>query len=306
MFRSAASKVMWVGRATVFMVGLSVILAVVFGVASMASARNGDFLKLGTARNVATLPTTLVGKIVDGTKAALVVRNTGGGPAVELRNATGDPASDAERAPMTVDTRGRVVNLNSDMLDNKSSEEFADGVGGKALDASHADAADTAANAQNAAALEGKTASQFANATHPHSGADITSGTVAEARVDGTVTRDGEVMSIAKASDGAGSGLDADTVDGLESSAFMRGDVTKHEAGTAFDPTDVKSIHVSCPSGKRAVGGGALINTIPGTPIALKGDWPDTDGWTAYAQEMSPYESNWSVKAYVLCATTSP
>lgn len=290
MFRSAASKVMWVGRATVFMVGLSVILAVVFGVASMASARNGDFLKLGTARNVATLPTTLVGKIVDGTKAALVVRNTGGGPALELRNATGDPVSDAERAPMTVDTRGRVANLNADMLDGNSAEDFYV-TGQKVLDSEQ---------------LDGKDSTQFANASHPHSGGDITTGTVAEARVDGTVTRDGEVMPIVKANDGAGSGLDADTLDGLESSAFMRGDVTKHEAGTVFDPTDVKSIHVSCPAGKRAVGGGALINTIPGTPIALKGDWPDTDGWTAYAQEMSAYESNWSVKAYVLCATTSP
>jgi hypothetical protein len=30
MWRSAASKVMWVGRATVFLVGLAVILALVF------------------------------------------------------------------------------------------------------------------------------------------------------------------------------------------------------------------------------------------------------------------------------------
>jgi hypothetical protein len=32
MFRSAASKEMWVGRATVFLVGLAVILALIFGV----------------------------------------------------------------------------------------------------------------------------------------------------------------------------------------------------------------------------------------------------------------------------------
>ena len=36
MVRSAASKVMWVGRATVFVVGLAVIMALLFGVATMA------------------------------------------------------------------------------------------------------------------------------------------------------------------------------------------------------------------------------------------------------------------------------
>jgi hypothetical protein len=39
--RSAASKVMWVGRATIFLVGLAVILALMFGVASAALAGTG-------------------------------------------------------------------------------------------------------------------------------------------------------------------------------------------------------------------------------------------------------------------------
>jgi hypothetical protein len=43
--RSAASKVMWVGRATVFMVGLAVILALVLGVATTAlGATEGNFI----------------------------------------------------------------------------------------------------------------------------------------------------------------------------------------------------------------------------------------------------------------------
>jgi hypothetical protein len=42
MIRTAASKVMWVGRATVFLVGLSVILALVFGVATTAMGANGQ------------------------------------------------------------------------------------------------------------------------------------------------------------------------------------------------------------------------------------------------------------------------
>ena len=39
--KAIASKVMWVGRATVFLVGLSVILAVVLGVAATALAGTG-------------------------------------------------------------------------------------------------------------------------------------------------------------------------------------------------------------------------------------------------------------------------
>ena len=47
MLRSAASKVMWVGRVTVFLVGLAMILALIFGVASTALGANGDFFKVG-------------------------------------------------------------------------------------------------------------------------------------------------------------------------------------------------------------------------------------------------------------------
>jgi hypothetical protein len=58
--------------------------------------------------------------------------------------------------PMTVNSETRVDNLNADKLDGKSSEEFA-------------------------------------NSSHNHSGANITSGTVAEARIDGAIARDSEV-----------------------------------------------------------------------------------------------------------------
>jgi hypothetical protein len=45
MVKSTVSKVMWVGRATVFMVGIAVILALVFGVASAAfGANNQSFI----------------------------------------------------------------------------------------------------------------------------------------------------------------------------------------------------------------------------------------------------------------------
>jgi hypothetical protein len=45
----------------------------------------------------------------------------------------------------------------------------------------------------NADQLDGKDSTQLADATHSHSGADITSGTVAEARIDSAIARDSEV-----------------------------------------------------------------------------------------------------------------
>lgn len=128
MLRNAASRVMWVGRATVFLVGLAVILAVIFGVASTALGKNGNPFILGKATNTATKVTGLVGKIADTTKAALSVNNTRGGPALELKvgNPTATfPIQPNDVAPMTVNSTKRVDNLNADSLDGMNSTEFA-------------------------------------------------------------------------------------------------------------------------------------------------------------------------------------
>lgn len=82
-------------------------------------------------------------------------------------------------------------------------------------------AADGAGSTLDADLLDGQNSTAFAAASHNHSGANITSGTVAEARIDATITRDSEVMSIVTGADGAGSGLDADLLDGMNSSDFI-------------------------------------------------------------------------------------
>ena len=76
MIRSVASKVMWVGRATVFLVGLSVIGALVLGVATAALGANGDFFKVGRA-NFAS--------------AVSVLDKSGAGPALRLLVDSGPP-----------------------------------------------------------------------------------------------------------------------------------------------------------------------------------------------------------------------
>ena len=60
-----------------------------------------------------------------------------------------------------------------------------------------------------------------ARSDHDHRGQDIARGTVAETFIDQAITRDPEVFGLVTTADGPGSGLDADTLDGFDSSAFL-------------------------------------------------------------------------------------
>jgi hypothetical protein len=96
--RSAVGKVMWVGRATVFLVGLAVIVALVLGAATAAFGANGDFFKVGRS-NFAS--------------AVSVLDKSGAGPALRLLVDSG--------APMAVNSSTKVANLNADKLDGEDS-----------------------------------------------------------------------------------------------------------------------------------------------------------------------------------------
>jgi hypothetical protein len=125
---------MWVGRATVFLVGLAVILALVVGVASTALAANGQNFIIGnglpdTLKNIATLPTKLT------------MQGTASGPALQVtQQSTNSGAKGigvtvpAGKAPMTVNsTAGKATNLNADKLDGQDSTGFL-AANGKAAD----------------------------------------------------------------------------------------------------------------------------------------------------------------------------
>jgi hypothetical protein len=69
----------------------------------------------------------------------------------------------------------------------------------------------------NADRLDGQDSAFFRNASN------INAGTVNDANLPARLTRDDEVMPIVIAGDGTGSGVDADQLDGFDSSSFFRG-----------------------------------------------------------------------------------
>lgn len=118
MVRTIFSRVMWVGRATVFLVGLAMILALVFGVASSAlSATGGNFIlgKSNAARTVSKLTANIA-------NPALQLANNSTGAAATALNLTVAPG----QPPLKVnEAAGKATNLDADKLDGQDSGELA-------------------------------------------------------------------------------------------------------------------------------------------------------------------------------------
>ncbi len=149
---------------------------------------------------------------------------------------------DAEVFGIVTAADGAGSTLDADLLDGQSSGAFAgashahsgDDISSGTVDESVIDlliarvadvfdivlAADGSGSTLDADLLDGMSSGAFASSSHVHSGGDITAGTVAEARIDALLARDAEVFGIVTGADGTGSGLDADLLDGMSSSAF--------------------------------------------------------------------------------------
>ena len=118
MIRSAASKVMWVGRTTAAVVGLAIALALVLGVATMAlAAVPGDPLKLGKVNRINDALTTLIGS-----RSGAMMAIDNGSTATNARAL--DLRVEPGRAPMAVNSGKKVKNLNADKLDGTDSAGF--------------------------------------------------------------------------------------------------------------------------------------------------------------------------------------
>jgi hypothetical protein len=81
--------------------------------------------------------------------------------------------------------------------------------------------AGSAMSAGNADTVDNKHASDFAASSHSHDGSAIDSGTIADARIAVSIARDSEIMPTVLGSDGPGSELNADYLDGLSSGSFL-------------------------------------------------------------------------------------
>jgi hypothetical protein len=78
-------------------------------------------------------------------------------------------------------------------------------------------------------------------------------------------------------------------------------------AQTAADTLDVKVATAECPSGKKVLGGGALVASPPGghqIGVFIGDDFPRADGqaWTVTASESVENGAVWSLTAFAICA----
>jgi hypothetical protein len=131
--RLAVEKVMWIGRATVFTVGLAVTLALMLGVATVAlAAVPGDPFKLGKVNIISNAVTQLQGTAPNGGALLGLVRTSGIGPVLNVENKGIGGATrgidinvPAGQPPILVNsTAGKAGGLNADSLDGKTEEDF--------------------------------------------------------------------------------------------------------------------------------------------------------------------------------------
>jgi hypothetical protein len=73
---------------------------------------------------------------------------------------------------------------------------------------------------------------------------------------------------------------------------------------TAMSSVNSKSVTVSCPSGKRVVGGGARAAGSGSNRISVVESYPDANEskWNARAVEVVTTTAAWELEAYALCA----
>ena len=66
--------------------------------------------------------------------------------------------------------------------------------------------------------------------------------------------------------------------------------------------TGLKTVTVSCPAGKKVIGGGAEIQSSPIYQITVNKPTADLSGWTASGYKETASGAFWGVVAYAICA----
>lgn len=83
--------------------------------------------------------------------------------------------------------------------------------------------------------------------------------------------------------------------------------VERVELTSVNNSTPSRTAAITCPAGKRLIGGGARLNPTPPLPqVALQQSFPDNDNvFRAAAREIVSTGSSWSLTVFAVCATTS-
>lgn len=97
----------------------------------------------------------------------------------------------------------------------------------------------------------------------------------------------------------------ADIVESTLLSPLLR-NWSEHTEASGLTTTDEKTVNVTCPAGKRAIGGGARAGNIvfgPAHDVAVTGSYPPgASSWRAQAREVGPGAGEWFLIAHVICA----
>src|SRR5215204_473082 len=118
MTKTIFKKVAWLGRATTFLVGLAVVLALSVGLASTALAGTGVGARFDLGKtNTVSAVTKLVGSVA--------------GPSLQIDNNSTNAAAttldlqvEAGKTPMKVNSAAKVANLNADKLDGMDASQL--------------------------------------------------------------------------------------------------------------------------------------------------------------------------------------
>jgi hypothetical protein len=75
---------------------------------------------------------------------------------------------------------------------------------------------------------------------------------------------------------------------------------------SATDSNSTKKMTATCPSGKKALGGGLLVSGDGKQYVASNGVYPATESsFSGEAQEVVATPQNWLIEVYAICATVS-
>ncbi len=297
MTRTIATKVMWIGKATVFTIGLAVTLALMFGVATTAlAAVPGNPFKLGKV-NAVDAASTLVGSV---NGAMLGIQNQSPGsrgasaPALSLKVAPNNP-------PLTANPEaGTATGLSADELDGKDSAAFL-GVNAKAKNAVNADFATFAGDAQNAQVAQNAQFAGDANNLDGKDSAAFALGTNGKAK-DADKLDGKDSTSFASGTNGVAN--NADKLDGKDSTAFIPTKIYEVQGrepgsgGNSFAPR-----FATCDPGDLALSGGGFSLDTSGDTL-VSSFQSDTNQWLAIYRDGGASGVDIGAKAY--CADLPP